>query len=346
MTVKDSGGPIDGRHVVELAPNQPGARPYRGGAGIARFRGCDPLDDRRPEDFLASTTEVFTGGGVGLTILPDGRSLRDVLTADPETWFGPEHVRHYGTDPRLLVKLLHTGERLFSHFHPAADFARERFGTLSGKTEAWAILDAPADGYALLGFQEQVDAARLQGWIADQAVDDMLASMRRVPLRSGDTLLVPAGLPHAIGPDITLVELQEPVDLSILLEYAPFGLDEQAAWLGLGLDAALEGIDRSVVDEATVAALRGSEPAEGAGELPLFPEAAERFFRGRRVAVRDELRLEPGYRVIVVTRGEGEIGGTPVRSGTCLLVPFGAGAVQLSGDLDALTAQPPVAAAQ
>ena len=47
---------------VELGPNQPAARPYRGGAGIARLRGIAASGDDVPEDFLASTTEVGRRG--------------------------------------------------------------------------------------------------------------------------------------------------------------------------------------------------------------------------------------------------------------------------------------------
>jgi hypothetical protein len=35
-------------------------------------------------------------------------------------------------------------------------------------------------------------------------------------------VLVPAGTPHAIGAGVLLVELQEPTDLSVLLEWAGF----------------------------------------------------------------------------------------------------------------------------
>jgi hypothetical protein len=36
---------------------------------------------------------------------------------------------------------------------------------------------------------------------------------------------VPAGLPHAIDPGLFLVELQEPTDFSVLLEWEGFAAD-------------------------------------------------------------------------------------------------------------------------
>ncbi|MGH1549491.1 hypothetical protein ACRAWB_10090 [Leifsonia poae] len=106
-----------------LGPNQPLDRPYRGGAGIARFRGTEQPGPFTPEDFVGSTTEVFAGGGVGLTVLPDGTTLREAVAADPVRFLGEEHVRFYGPRTMLLVKLLDTAERLFVHYHPDDAFA-------------------------------------------------------------------------------------------------------------------------------------------------------------------------------------------------------------------------------
>ena len=65
-------------------------------------------------------------------------------------------------------------------------------------------------------------------------------------MSAGDAVFVPAGAPHAIGDGMLIVELQEPTDLSILLEWEGFGIDdEQAATLGLGWDVALASVERA-----------------------------------------------------------------------------------------------------
>jgi hypothetical protein len=79
--VQRGGGPY-------LAANQP-RRFYRGGAGIARFRGVSQEFPNSPEDFIASTVETNAGGG-GLSELSDGRVLRDLIAADPEGFLGPD----------------------------------------------------------------------------------------------------------------------------------------------------------------------------------------------------------------------------------------------------------------
>ncbi|MHA7987060.1 class I mannose-6-phosphate isomerase [Rathayibacter sp. CAU 1779] len=342
---------------IVLGPNRPAERPYRGGAGILRFRGIRASDesgedagaDRMPEDFVASATEVFAGGGVGLTVLPDGTRLRDAFAGHPLDYFGEEHVAAFGADPMLLVKLLNTAERLFVHFHPSTEFARSTLARASGKTEAWIIVDTDGEGYAHLGFRRRVDEAELLDWFERQDVDAMLAAMNRVELAPGDTLYVPAGVPHSIGPGITLVELQQPVDLSILVEYDGFpGLDREMALLGLEPEVAFSDLDREPLSEETLARLASWRPvfADGDAQLTaLFPPDADALFRADRIEVDGAYPLPAEFAVLVVTDGEGELGwagqAVSLAPGQTILVPHGAGATVLRGALGVLRCRPP-----
>jgi len=53
----------------------------------------------------------------------------------------------------------------------------------------------------------------------------MLEAMHEVSVTPGDGVYIPPGLPHAIGAGVFLLELQEPEDLSILLEWKGFNVD-------------------------------------------------------------------------------------------------------------------------
>lgn len=323
---------------VLLGPNQPLDRPYRGGAGIARFRGTPQPSPFTPEDFVGSTTEVFAGGGVGLTVLPDGRTLRDAVAADPVFFLGAHHVERFGARTMLLVKLLDTAERLFVHYHPDDAFAARHLASPLGKTEAWAVIEAEPDAYAALGFRRPVASLEVEAWWAGQDADAMLAAMNRVPLAAGDTLLVPAGLAHAIGPGVTLVELQQPTDLSILLERR--SLPEADALLGLDLSTAIGGLVREVTPEERIHALRQGRDAE-----TLFPADADPFFAAERLHVSGSRELEPGFSVVVVLDGTGSLetatGSLPLRRGSTVLTAYGDGPLDLSGELDVIRCRPP-----
>src|SRR6185436_5697573 len=138
-----------------------------------------------------------------------------------------------------------------------------------------------------------VSSEELTGWVSGQDSAGMLAATNRIPVAAGDAILCRAGLPHAIGDGILLVEIQEPTDFSVLLEYANFGLAD--GHLGLGYDLALSCVDRSAWSPARLAGLRGGES--------LLPAAADEFFRASRHHGGD--RLEQRFSLVVAVAGEG-----------------------------------------
>ncbi|WP_431220083.1 class I mannose-6-phosphate isomerase [Leifsonia xyli] len=323
-----------------LGPNQPLDRPYRGGAGIARFRGTEQPSPFTPEDFVGSTTEVFAGGGIGLTILPDGRTLRDAVAADPVGFLGEEHVTRFGARTMLLVKLLDTAERLFVHYHPDDAFAARHLASPLGKTEAWAVIEAQDGSYAALGFRRAVEQEEVRAWWEGQHADAMLDAMNTVPLAAGDTLLVPAGLAHAIGPGVTLVELQQPTDLSILLERRT--LTETEALLGLDLATAIDGLVREATPGERIHALR-----QGRGAETLFPADADPFFGAQRIRVGASAtrELAPSFSILVVLGGSGTLetstASLPLTRGSTVLTAYGDGPVAVAGELDLIRCLPP-----
>ena len=316
--------------VIALPANQPETF-YRGAGRIAAFRG-DAVPDR-PEDWVASTTSRFGLAPSGLTTLPDGRLLTDAVAADPRWWLGPDRA-----EPGILVKLLDAGQRLPLHVHPDRRFAHEHLASAYGKTEAWVVVSAEPDAVVHLGFARDVSTGELAGWVRDQDVDAMLAATNRVPIAAGDALLCPAGMPHAIGAGVLLVEIQEPTDFSVLLEYDGFALDGPAeGYLRLGYDRALECVDRRRCDPGRLAGLRS-------GGDRLLPAEADPFFTSERLRG-PAARLDAAFSVVVVTAGEGALEGadgrTAVRRGDTLLIPYAAGPLTLTGTAEAVRFSPP-----
>lgn len=335
--------------VIELGANQITPRPYRGGSGIARLRGIPHTDPYTPEDFVGSSVEVF-GGGAGLTRLDDGTLLRDAQHADPRGFFGEVMTDRDRAEPEVLVKLLSTDERLFIHAHPDDAFARGHLNAVCGKTEAWIIVatDTPEKegAYVLLGFDRDVEATELTDWFERQDVDAMAAAMHRLPVEVGDTVHVPAGVPHGIGPGITLVELQQPTDLSILLEYDGYqGLDRSSALLGLPRDVALGALRRDAVSASEISRWRSRRARSGRVET-LFPDISDPFYRASRVHPGSEAVTMPqGFAIVVTLEGSGELewqsGTASATAGRTFLVRHDAGPVRISPGLGLLWCRPP-----
>jgi mannose-6-phosphate isomerase len=332
-----------------LAANQPLDRFYAGGRQIAKFRGEPPIARNVPEDWVASTTTLFGETQVGLSRLPSGELLVDAVGRDPLAWLGSEHVEAFGEDTSLLVKLLDAGERLPVHAHPDVSFSQEHLALRHGKTEAWVFLE-PA--LVHVGFRRDVAKAELAAWVEEQDTEAMLATMHVRTVERGDAVLVPAGLPHAIGEGAFLVELQEPTDLSILIEWSGFAIDGRSVGhLGLGFGTALDAVDRRRWSDRAIEGLRGARAGDTGDLLP----TASEFFRAERS--QGHVEWEAGYAVVVVVAGEGELVSrdlehgyhdhaaqrVPLRPGQTLVVPFAAGPCSVDGgpDLEVLRCRPP-----
>jgi mannose-6-phosphate isomerase len=333
---------------IPLAANR-FPRFYRGGSAIDELRGGAPGADGAflPEDWVGSTTTALGSADDGLTRLEDGRTLREAIRSDPEGFLGRRHAEAYGDDPALLVKLLHAGERLPVHCHPDRDFARRHLDCPWGKTEAWVIVgsDDP-DPVVHLGFREDVDPGRLAGVVEVQRTEALLAGLNAVPVAAGDTVLVPAGMPHAIGRGVLLVELQEPTDFSVLLEWEGFAIDGRAeGHLGLGFDLALGCVDRGRWSEERLGRLRGGRGPARPGAERLFPAEADPFFRAERLRPDPAASLEAAFSILVVTEGSGRLettgGALELGRGDTVLVPFAAGAGAVRGRLEAVRCLPP-----
>ena len=284
---------------------------YKGGALLERFQGAQGDDTDFPEDWVGSVTVASNPGRdepeAGLSRLADGRLLRDAIADDPQGWTG----RADGAT-RVLVKLLDAAERLPVHAHPTRSFAREHFDSEAGKTEAWIVLDTRGEASEVwVGLREDVDPGTYRRWIDTQDRAALLDSLNHLPVRAGDVVFVPGGVPHAIGAGVLIAELQEPTDFSIVCEWAGFPIRPEDSHLGIGWDAAMGALD-----------LRAHTPTLG------LPDAARDFFWA------DELPEPAGrYAVWIVLDGMGSIDGEAARRGDCFAVPAGAEHVDVAGSL-------------
>jgi mannose-6-phosphate isomerase len=320
--------------VTVLRANRPERRFYRGGARIARWRGESVRPDWEPEDWVASTTTVLGEARQGLTALTDGTLLRDVIAADPVAWLGADHVARWGADTQLLVKLLDAGQRLPVHAHPDDGFAAHHLGHRHGKAEAWYILEG---GVVHLGLRRDVTTAELAALVAQQRTDDLLDLLHEVDVAPGTVVWVPPGELHAIGAGVVLLELQQPEDLSILLEWKDFAIDGAAVGhLGLGFDVALGALNLRA-RRAPLAELISTFPTHG----ELLPHAADRYFRLERHRVSGVLELPAGFAVLAVVDGELRVGGASIAPGQTAVTRAGDGPIVLHGVGELLLARPP-----
>ncbi len=331
---------------VLLAPN-PIQHFYRGGARIAELRGIEPVSDHQPEEWVGATVSRFGEPDVGPARTRDGALLRDLVAADPAFWLGSAHVagRVDAADTGLLVKLLDAGQRLPVHVHPDRGFAGSHLACPYGKTEAWYVVAADADAAVHLGWTEDVDPDELARRRDAQDSAWMLARMHRIPVRPGDGILVPAGQPHAIGEGVFLVEVQEPTDFSIVLEWSVTTAGREDSHLDLGFDTAMAAVAHTALNAPAELQVHVADETTADRPLRALPEAADPFFRLDVLAPAGaEVGLPAGFAVGVVLDGQGELttgaGTVAVPRGSTFVVPAAAGDWALRGPARVAVARP------
>ncbi|MDR0868208.1 MAG: class I mannose-6-phosphate isomerase [Planctomycetota bacterium] len=113
----------------------------------------------------------------------------------------------------LLIKVIQANETLSVQVHPDDDYAGKHENS-RGKSEGWFVLQAAADASLVAGFNGKPDAATLRAAINENRLDGYL---RSAAVRRGDWLYIPAGLVHAIGGGMRLLEIQESSDVTYRL---------------------------------------------------------------------------------------------------------------------------------
>jgi mannose-6-phosphate isomerase len=312
---------------------------YAGGRTLAAWRGLPPVGDRSPEEWVGATVARFGAPDLGPARLGDGTLLRDAVCADPLGWLGRDDGEP--GDTGVLVKLLDAGQRLPVHVHPTREFASRHLGCAYGKTEAWYVLEADEDAAVWVGWREEVGQDRRAELVRAQDAKAMLALMHRVPVRPGDSVLVPGGTPHAIGAGILLVEAQEPTDQSILLERTNTTASDDEVFLGLTRNVALSAVETTA--RTDIAALTRHTDAPVAGLVQVLPHEAAPFFRMELLA--PGVDVPAGFAVAVVLSGAGALAAAhsepvDVERGQTLVVPAASGDWHVDGDAQLLVCRP------
>lgn len=123
-----------------------------------------------------------------------------------EIWFEPDAEL-----PDLLVKYLFTSEKLSVQVHPSD--AQAPAG-MRGKEECWLVLEAVPGAKLAIGFREEIDGDTMRAAALDGSIEGLLRWFEPGP---GDFFYLDAGTVHAIGPGLSLIEIQQNSDITYRL---------------------------------------------------------------------------------------------------------------------------------
>lgn len=229
----------------------------------------------------------------------------------------------------LLVKFIFPKEKLSIQVHPDDAYAQahERSAGGRGKTEMWHVVSAEPAAQLLLGLKPGSDKNKFLAALASHTLENLFVSHAT---HAGDTFFVPAGMPHTIGADMIVCEVQEYSDLTYRV-YDYGRVDAHGKPRELHLEKALE-----------VMQFGGSR----GGKVPPLPLATDglkktflaacRYFAAELWEFRATVQTETiadQFELFVVLEGTGYIHwqGSPLSysRGQCWLVPASLGRFSL-----------------
>ena len=247
------------------------------------------------------------------------------LGGDPvgEVWFEVPGRKDATADgPELLIKYLFTSDKLSVQVHP--DDARARaLGQPRGKSEAWVVLDAEPHASIAIGTLHVMSKDELRKSAEDGSIEQLLDWKA---VKKDDSFYTPAGTVHAIGPGLTLIEVQQNSDTT-------YRLYDYGSGRELHLDAGVEASD----PVPYVAPYKPHEAEVGREILADGPA-----FVLERWTETGEGRLKGDGRPmwLVPVAGKGTIDGQDLAAGECWLVEGGEVPLALGEGADMVVAYP------
>ncbi|MCL2596857.1 MAG: class I mannose-6-phosphate isomerase [Paludibacter sp.] len=139
-----------------------------------------------------------------------GETLSQLIDTYRDNLLGKSIYEKFGGNFPLLFKLIDADDKLSIQVHPNDTISWERHKTF-GKTEMWYIIDAEEDSELILGFAKDTTPSEFSSSLKNGTLELLL---KKIKVRIGDVIFIPAGLVHAIGKGILLAEIQQSSDIT------------------------------------------------------------------------------------------------------------------------------------
>jgi mannose-6-phosphate isomerase len=192
-------------------------------------KNADP-DAKLGESWECWDTNVVTDG-----------PLAHATVADLRAKLGPKLLGDL--DPvrifPVLTKIITAHDWLSVQVHPDDAYAQRVEHQANGKTESWYVFSAAPNAELVLGWTRDTSREEYERRVADGTLGEIL---RRIPVKAGDTIYIPAGMVHAIGAGVVLFETQQASDLTYrMFDWNRVGADGKPR--ALHIDKAADVLD-------------------------------------------------------------------------------------------------------
>ena len=270
-------------------------------------------------------------GEYAVSLAANNRGLSQAPPSEPLFKSGPQALRS-GPSPfspgpstpnfPILAKLLFTSDRLSVQVHPKDDYALANENS-PGKTEMWYVVAAEPGARVALGLTRTLSRDELQQAAVSGEIEKHL---NWVEVCAGQTVFVPAGTLHAVGPGLVLCEIQQNSDVTYrLYDFGRPGLDGKPRELNI----------------AKAVEVTEQQPHPGSIEPFRFPHTnwtrellvACPYFAVEHWAWEQKIEYQghPDHAdLLIFLQGEGTLAEQPYAPGDAYLIPAGLQGIDLA----------------
>lgn len=291
--------------------------------------------------------------GLSRVVREDGSQLllREMIANHPVEMLGADQASRCEAGLSILVKILDSAERLAIQVHPDRETAGRLFNSAYGKTEAWHIVGGRIiDGqgpYVLAGFKPGITRTWWEELFRGQDVPGMVEGLHRFEVKPGQTILIPGGVPHAIGPGCLLLELQEPTDFTIRVERTTPGgmaLPDFSCHQGAGFERMFDcfhydGCSRKETEERLFLQPYLLKKQSGGTARQLIGNEHTPYFAMEEWAMEAGKSLEAetdGFSALLAMEGSGRLswedGAVSIRQGDVFFLPAALSRLEMAAD--------------
>ncbi|MCH5331169.1 MAG: mannose-6-phosphate isomerase [Alistipes sp.] len=140
-----------------------------------------------------------------------GNNLQELLEVYMGDLAGEKIFEKFGLEFPLLIKTLDCNDVLSVQVHPDDALAAERHNSF-GKTEMWYVTGCEPGACIYIGFSD-LDITR-EKYLDAVSGGCLPKLLNRVEVKPGDAFFIPAGMVHALGRGVEVVEIQQTSDIT------------------------------------------------------------------------------------------------------------------------------------
>lgn len=176
-----------------------------------------------------------------------GNNLEELIEVYMGDLVGEKVFEEYGLEFPLLIKTLDCNDVLSVQVHPDDELAAERHNSL-GKTEMWYVTSCEEGAAIYIGFNREITREEYLDAVSSGRLVDLL---NRVEVKAGDAFFIPAGLVHALGKGVQVVEIQQTSDVTYRI-YDWDRVDDEGKSRELHTALAVDAIDFAMRTEDSI----------------------------------------------------------------------------------------------